>query len=639
MNLLFFIKQLRLPVVKFLLAAALLVAMLLFGGSATYNLWHIQAHNAQLEPRTYEVPWSLMQLQLEMDRFLDAVRLRHANVLSEEDFVLRYDILWSRTPVLLSNKFKFPLKHHPDLYRLIEQIDTRVQGLESVVLSFLPNSPTHLTILSELSPYVEPLSRGITAVLQDNVRFYAQRDQAYRELEQRLHLQVIGLSVTLGLLLLLLFRELFRYWLLQQKNSVTGLPNRLALQRYLQPMIEQEQPFSVTILAIKDFSKHYHRLGFEVMDDLMKTFTARLQYSLLSNEFIAQLDQETVLVVAKDVVELQEARVQLSRFRHTFNSKAEVAGYDFYIEPLMGVLLYPADATTVVGLLARAELALETCQQQQVPYVFFDSSLLNALSRRYQLAKDLPHAIATNSLSLQLVPVAAWPSRRCQGLQVRVSWHHPELGRVSATELEEVAEEYQRGESLLLWTLLAVCQQLPSWWSTEQPLFISLRVPVSLFRSELAGKLSSVLQQYGIASGRLLMEVNEKATMEPELDMLRTMQFFQQVGLGVVLAEFGEEGAALGQLTQLPLAMLKAEATLSSDSQGNLAPSRSLDTLFILANSLSYPLWCCGLDSESELAALEQVGLPCLVQGDAINAPLGVGDVVDWLKAPLKPLS
>lgn len=633
MSLLLFIKQLRLPVVKSLLGAGLLVAMLLFGGSATYTLWHIQAHNAQLEQRTYEVPWSLMQLQLEMSRFLDAVRLRHANALSEEDFMLRYDILWSRTPMLLRDQLKSPLKEQPDLCLLIEQIEARVQELEPTVLSFTPHSPAYLTILAELSPYLEPLSRRVTAVMHDNVRFYAQFDEAYRELGQRLQTQIIGLFITLGLLLLLLFRELRRYWLLQQKSGVTGLPNRLALQRYLQPLIEQAQPFSITILALKDFSAHHHRLGFEVMDGLVCAFAARLQHSLLPYEFMAQLDQETLLVVGKGVVELQEARAQLSRFRHALAEKAEVDGYDFYMEPLIGVLLYPADASNIVELLARAELALETCQQQQLPYVFFDSSLLNELSRRQQLAKDLPQAIATDSLRLRLVPVVAWPSRRCQGLHVEVSWHHPGLGQISAAELARVTEEYQRGESVLLWSLAAVCRQLPSWLAAEQTLFISLRVPASIFRSELANKLRAVLQQFGIAPKQLMLEVNEKITLGNALEVVTAMHAFQQKGMGVVLTEFGEEGSAITQLTQLPLTLLKSEAILSSDSQGNLVPSRSMYTLFTLAKSLHYLLWCTGLDSEAELNALAQIETTCLVQGDAISEPLAVSQVVTWLNS------
>lgn len=535
--------------------------------------------------------------------------------------------------MLLSDQLTSPLKEQPELCLLIEQIEARVQELEPTVLSLTPHSPAYLTVLAELSPYLEPLSRRVTAVMHDNVRFYAQFDEAYRELGQRLQAQIIGLFITLGLLLLLLFRELRRFWLLQQKSSLTGLPNRLALQRYLQPLIEQAQPFSITILALKDFSAHHHRLGFEVMDGLVCAFAERLQSSLLPYEFMAQLDQETLLVVGKGVVELQEARAQLSRFRQVLTDKAEVDGYDFYMEPLIGVLLYPADASNVVELLARAELALETCQQQQLPYVFFDSSLLNELSRRQQLAKDLPQAIATDSLRLRLVPVMAWPSRHCQGLQVQVSWHHPGLGQISASELTRVTQEYQRGESVLLWSLAAACQQLPSWSTPEHVLFISLRVPVSIFRSELANKLRVVLQQFGIAPNQLMLEVNEKITLDNTLKVVTAMQAFQQKGIGVVLTEFGEEGAAITQLAQLPLTLLKTEAILSSDSQGKLAPSRSLYTLFTLANSLHYPLWCTGLDSEAELNALAHMEMPCLVQGDAISAPLAVGQVAKWLQA------
>lgn len=620
---------------KFMICGLLLVIMLWLGTSATNTLINIRQHNSLLENRTYEVPWSLMQLQLEVGRFLDAVRLRHSNVISQEDFMLRYDILWSRTPILLSNQFKNTLSKQPDLWLLIRQIHTRVRELERPVQTLQPGSANYLLILTELSPYLEPLSRTVTATMIDNVRFYAEYDQAYRQLGKLLYQQIIGLFVALSALLLLLFRELHRYWQLQQQDPLTGLPNRFALQRHVAPMIEQGTPFSVTVLELKDFTEHHHRFGYEVADKLLQECSQRLQQCLLPHEFIAQLDQAGVVVLARGVVELEEARAQMSRFRQALSEKATIESYHFYMEPMMGVVLYPADADNLVDLLARGELALELCKQKELPYVFFDPSLLKEMSRRQQLAKDLSSAIDSNSLTLRLQPVVDWPSQQCCGLQMLISWHHPIFGVISTTELLRVAELYQRAEQLIFWALESACMQLGAWQgNSSAPLLISVKLPAALFRQGIERKLLHTLEQQGLSPSILVVEINESVAMKDPREAMLVMENIRAAGMRIILTEFGSGCSALGHLSQLPLNWLQLAPISCCGIEHQGGPRRQLETLFAIADVLQLPLICSGIDHLAELAVLEKMARPLLIQGDIVSPPLLITEVGDWLKSP-----
>ena len=51
-----------------------------------------------MERYTYDVSWALMQLQLELGRFLNSVEIYHYGGIDHDTLMLRYDILWSRTP-------------------------------------------------------------------------------------------------------------------------------------------------------------------------------------------------------------------------------------------------------------------------------------------------------------------------------------------------------------------------------------------------------------------------------------------------------------------------------------------------------------------------------------------------------------
>ncbi|MFD1008848.1 EAL domain-containing protein [Oceanisphaera ostreae] len=618
---------------KFLIGGLLLATIVWLSSSATHTLMNIRQHNSLLEHRTYEVPWSLMQLQLEVGRFLDAVRLRHSDAVSQEDFMLRYDILWSRTPILLSDKFKRTLSDKPDLWLLIRQIHTRVRALEPHVQTLQPGNADYLFILTELSPYLEPLSRTVTATMHDNVRFYAEYDQTYRKLGAELYWQIIMLFFVLSILLLLLFRELRRYWLLQLQDPLTGLPNRFALQRYMIPMIEQKDPFSVMVLELKDFTEHHHRFGFKVADRLLQECCQRLQQILQANEFIAQPSQNGVVILSKGVVELAEVRAQMSRFRQALAEKTVINGHHFHMEAIMGVVLFPADADNLVDLLARGELALDLCKQQQLPYVFFDPSLLKEMSRRQQLAKDLPAALDSDALTLQLQPIVEWPNQHCIGLQVLMSWHHPTFGNISATELLRVTEQYQRSEQLTFWALQSICTQLVTWqrYSTMS-LFVSLKIPAAIFRLGMEQSLLTILAQHEISPHSLVLEVNESVAMKDPRQAVRIMQGVRASGMRIILTEFGSGSSALGYLSQLPINWLQLDATFCSGIEYEGGPRSQLETLFSIADVLNYPVICTGVDHPTELVVLEELASTLLVQGDTISEPLLITEVETWLK-------
>ena len=440
--------------------------------------------------------------------------------------------------------------------------------------------------------------------------------------------------IILLFLLLLLFRELRRYWKQQQQDPLTGLPNRFALQRHMNSLIEQDEPFSLTVLELKDQSHHYQRFGFKVMDKLLRTCCARLQASLLENEYLAQPSPAGFVVLGKGVVELADMRAQISRFTHALSEPVAIDGYVFHMEPLIGVVLYPFDADNLVDLQARGELALELCKQQQQPYVFFDSSLLKEMSRRQQLAKDLPAAIHNNSLTVQLQPLMTVSGQQCVGLQILTSWHHPQFGLIAPAELQRMTELYQCTESVMLWSLQTICARLKVWQrqSNQAPLFITLTLPAALFRSGIEVTLMTVLQEYAIAPGSLVLEINEQTVANDMSAAKPILQRLRAVGIRIMLTEFGRGGASLGPLSLLPLDWLKLDATFCTGIEYHEESRRQLNTLLAIAEVLALPLVCCGVEHASELAALESLSTSLLVQGDAVGEALLVPQVGEWLR-------
>lgn len=612
-------------------ALLLLICMLLFGAGVTHALLGIRQHNTQLEQRNYEVPWSLMQLQLEMNRFFDAVRLLNAGVIEHDELMLRYDILWSRTPVLLSNQLKDTLSERPDLWLLIQQIEDRVRSVEPMVQALKPGDLNYRLLLAELAPYAEPLARTVTATMHSNVLFYAEYDKAYKSLSQELYVCTLGLGFCALLLLLMLWLELLSYRRRLLQDALTGLPNRFALQHRLGQLIGRRQPFSITLLELEDLDWLVQHFGYDTADQLQSAFARRLQACLLPHEHIALFERKCV-VVAEGVLELAEVRAQLSRVRQALAAPEAIARHDFHPTPVIGVVLYPADADNMVDLLARGELALALCRQERLPYVIFDPSMLKEIERRQQLARDLPAALESDSLSLRFHPLADGEGR-CAGFRLSLQWRHPHFGMITGPELGRLAEQYQLSEALLLWALNRCCELLPGWQALQSGLFVSLPLPPSLFRSSIRESLLAALKQHGLDGTSLVLEL-EEAQLEEELHLTQPLvRELRERGIRIMLANFGSGRSSWGQLTRLPLDWLQLDVALCNGIEREGEARRQFQAMLALARLLALPVICCGVHREAEVQVIREQGQAPLLQGDVVSPPLGAIEVKDWLEA------
>lgn len=609
----------------------LILCMLLLGGGAAYSLQGIKQHNMLLEQRNYELPWSLMQLKLEMNRFLDGVRLLHAGAISHDELMLRYDILWSRTPALLSNQLRDTLSDRPELWQLIQQIENRVRSMEPMVKAIRPGTPDYQLLLAELGPYAEPLSRTMTATMQSNVLFYAEYDQAYQDLGRQLSVCIVSLAICGLLLLGMLGAELWGYRRRLLHDPLTGLPNRFSLQHRLEHLIVRQRPFCLTLLELEDFARIRQQFGFKVADQLQQRLAQRLGQCLLPGEYLSSLGRDGLLVMTEGMLELSEIRAQLARIFQELLSSETIGGHDFYPAPQIGVVLYPADAGNMVDLLARGELALELCRRDNLPYVIFDPSMLKDIERRQQLARDLPAALESDSLSLYFSPLIT-PAGHCAGLRLSLQWRHPRFGEITDNELVRMTEQYQLSERLLQWVMSRVGELLPEWRAVNPGLFISFALPASAFRLSLRERLANMLNRHGLPGDALVLELTEKMIREAGPKASTLLNSLNHRGVGILLAGFGSGCSQWGQLLQLPLNWLQLDASWCCGIEQNEAAREQLGRLFELARVLKLPVVCCGISSAVEAGQVTALGNHVLLQGPYISTSLAAMEVREWLE-------
>ena len=170
----------------------------------------VQIQNATrvMEKYTYDVSWALMQLQLELGRFLNAVEIYHYGGIDQEALLLPcHDILWSRTPILLSGQLRKSLADNPKTLRLVKLTESSIRKLEPDLVRLKPGTPDYQQVMMTLAPLQEPLSYSLASVMQNNINVYTGNDARFGQLRNALLFMVSGLVVSVILLSGLLVRS------------------------------------------------------------------------------------------------------------------------------------------------------------------------------------------------------------------------------------------------------------------------------------------------------------------------------------------------------------------------------------------------------------------------------------------------
>ncbi|MGC3835457.1 hypothetical protein ACPSKX_15010 [Moritella viscosa] len=185
------------------------------------------------------VGWTASELELEMLKFIQALRRTALNDMGAEDLQLRFELLWSRIGVLSVGEETREFRSQPGAIELLRNIKQRLVEIESEVLNLKMGEQNAIRIAQELKPLQ-------TQVREFNIRSFS-GDRAWAGLKHVYSLQndanifLFGLLLSGSILIFLVIRESAVNRKQALHDSLTGLANRHFFQYALEKTITNSQ--------------------------------------------------------------------------------------------------------------------------------------------------------------------------------------------------------------------------------------------------------------------------------------------------------------------------------------------------------------------------------------------------------------
>jgi EAL domain-containing protein (putative c-di-GMP-specific phosphodiesterase class I) len=238
-------------------------------------------------------------------------------------------------------------------------------------------------------------------------------------------------------------------------------------------------------------------------------------------------------------------------------------------------------------------------------------------------------ALDARQFVLEYQPIVHLRTRSVLAIESLVRWNHPELGRLLPDDFIRVAEHTGLVNPL---TSFVLDRALSEWPRATRPDSCGIAVnvsPRSLHHAAFPGRVREMLDAHGIPPQSLSLEITENLVMSDPDASARCLDELHEMGVRLVIDDFGKGYSSLSYLRRLPVDEIKIDRSfLIGLAEGE--DDTLVRCMIELAHNLGMTAVAEGVETES---VFEQLGeLNCdAAQGYFISRPAPVGHVLEWI--------
>ncbi|MGL4624279.1 MAG: putative bifunctional diguanylate cyclase/phosphodiesterase [Culicoidibacterales bacterium] len=390
-------------------------------------------------------------------------------------------------------------------------------------------------------------------------------------------------------------------------DSLTELPNSRFFTRYLAEKLERDQPFAILFTDLDRFKVINDWYGHDRGDALLQAVAKRLQAQLPETAFLARLGgDEFVIILPLDQPVTEIAQRIVTAFRQSFL----LAGHHTHTTISIGISQYPEDAENEADLIKFADIALyDVKNANKNNFAYYNKVEATNQIQAFAIEHELYNALENQEFMVYYQPQFDLQNRQLVGFEALIRWQHPTLGMIVPEQFIPIAEDIGLIHEVGEWVLMTALQQLKAWQAiTDKKLKIAVNLsPKQLQCPEFVGRLSHLLSTVELNAEQLELEITESSFVKEEKIKV-TLYKLQLLGIPIAIDDFGTGYSSLGQLKRLPIQKIKIARELIADIANSQVDQAIVEALIKMAKKLEIITIAEGVETESELQFLEQLG-------------------------------
>ena len=395
-------------------------------------------------------------------------------------------------------------------------------------------------------------------------------------------------------------------------DPLTGLPNRtLVLDRIgkaLDRGHRHNRRVAVLMLDLDHFKVVNDSVGHERGDEVLVEVSRRITRALRASDTAGRLGGDEFVVVCEDVADEREAIVVAERVQNSIGVPITVGRRTLVPTASIGIAVSSSSAVDPLTLLRDADIA--TFRAKDTGRNRWDVVDV-ALRRRAMERLDIEHALRTaldvGELRLHFQPIVDVGSLHVVGREALLRWHHPERGLLAPGEFLHVAEESGLIVDIGRWVLGEATGLAAGAPETDGYVAINVS-PHQVARPGLVGTVEKALSESGLRADRLVLELTESVMLSAAPAARREIELLDDLGVRIVVDDFGTGFSALSYLRDLPVSGIKVDRSFTAGLGRDGHSERIVEALTGLGRGLGVDVVVEGVETEQQHGVLAALG-------------------------------
>ncbi len=418
-------------------------------------------------------------------------------------------------------------------------------------------------------------------------------------------------------------------------DALTRLPNRILLEDRVDQLIRiaerHKTPFSLLLMDLDKFKEVNDTLGHHAGDQLLCMLTNRIKRSMRHMDTFARLSGDEFAIVLNENDEKQSLQV-VEKIIDLLKRPFTVDENSLHIDTSIGIALYPDHAENYSDLLKCADIAMYDAKHQDKSYAVYDESMVRLDLVKIGMVSELRHAIENNELELYYQPKVDLKHNQISCVEALIRWNHPVRGILLPNEFIPIAEKSLLINELTSYVLDKAMHQCRKW--QKQGIFLSVAVNLSarnLIDDTLPSRVQTLLRKYQLSSEYLELEVTESMVIHDPVNAHKVLSEFLDMGVRVVVDDFGSGYTSLTQLVTLPVSIIKIDKSFVLNMFKSTHHKAIVKSIIDLSRSLGKTVVSEGVENMKTLDEIRRLQSD-QAQGFQICLPLPVADLDIWLR-------
>lgn len=420
------------------------------------------------------------------------------------------------------------------------------------------------------------------------------------------------------------------------RDALTGLRNRAYIMARLDDELralplDGEGSFTVLFVDLDRFAVVNDSLGHAVGDQLLCKIAERMLSILPDGAELGRIGGDE-FVSYMPLASRTGAELAADRIIRELSKAFVIDEREIYISASIGIVTSTPRYGSAVELLRDADTAMYAAKNSgRARFAIFDERMREQAIARHSLETALRRAVENRRVFAMYQPIVHLRTGRVASMEALARWTDDNGTSVSPAVFIPLAEQSGTIDAIDSIVLNQACREAVRLQSRWPGITVSVNVSAKrLHRADLLAKTKAALDDSGLESKLLKIELTETAIMERADEGLTVLEQLRAGGVQSVIDDFGTGHSSLSYAQRLPVAGLKIDRSFIEPMIADRQSLAIVRAIVALAKTLGLYVVAEGVETAEQVEKLRSMGVD-YGQGFYFSPALDAGAVASFI--------